>query len=120
MSTSLTDDTRATLFRHLEAAAAKDLDAILEDYGDESVLYTPDGTFRGLDAIRDFFTRFLANVVTLEFLSNFKILRQDVEEELAYIVWTVGDRVPLATDTMIVRNGKFVTQTFAAYMPSPS
>src|ERR687891_1112100 len=113
MSTSLTDDTRATLSRHLDAAAAKNLDAILEDYGDESVLYTPDGTFRGLDEIRDFFTGFLANVVTPEFLSNFKILRQDVEGEIAYIVWTAGDIVPLATDTMIVRNGKFLTQTFA-------
>jgi hypothetical protein len=33
MSTSLTDNTKATLSRHLEAAAAKNLDAILEDYG---------------------------------------------------------------------------------------
>jgi hypothetical protein len=59
MSISLTDDTKATLSRHLEAAAAKNLDAILEDYGDESVLYTLDGTFRGLDEIRGFFTEFL-------------------------------------------------------------
>jgi ketosteroid isomerase-like protein len=120
MSTSLTDDTKATLSRHLEAAAAKNLDAILEDYGDESVFYTPDGPFRGLAEIRDFFTGFLANVVTPELLNNFKILRQDVEGEIAYIVWTAGDIVPLATDTMVVRNGKIVTQTFAAYMPNPS
>jgi ketosteroid isomerase-like protein len=119
MSTSLTEDTKATLSRHLEAAAAKKLDAILEDYGDESVFYTPDGPFRGLAEIRDFFTGFLA-MVTPELLNNFKILRQDVEGEIAYIVWTAGDIVPLATDTMIVRNGKIVTQTFAAYMPNPS
>jgi ketosteroid isomerase-like protein len=119
MSTPLTDDTKATLSRHLEAAAARNLDAILEDYGDEPVFYTPDGPFRGLAEIRDFFTGFLANVVTPELLNNFKILRQDVEEEIAY-VWTAGDIVPLATDTMVVRNGKIVTQTFAAYTPNPS
>ncbi len=70
--------------------------------------------FGGLDEIRDFFTGFLANVLTPEFLSSFKMLRQDVEGEIAYIVSTAGDTVPFATDTLIVRNGKILTQTFAS------
>jgi ketosteroid isomerase-like protein len=120
MVTSSTNDTKATLSRHLEAAVSKNLDAILEDYGDESVIYTPDGPIRGLDEIRAFFTEFLANVVTPEFLSNLKMLRQDVEGEIAYIVWTAGDIVPFATDTMVVRNGKVLIQTFASYKPGSS
>jgi hypothetical protein len=47
MVTSSTNDTKAALSRHLEAAVSKNLDAILEDYGDESVIYTPDGPIRG-------------------------------------------------------------------------
>ena len=120
MVTSSTNDTKATLSRHLEAAVSKNLDAILEDYGDESVIYTPDGPIRGLDEIRAFFTEFLANVVTPEFLSNLTMLRQDVEGEIAYIVWIAGDIVPFATDTMVVRNGKVLIQTFASYKPGSS
>jgi hypothetical protein len=48
------------------------------------------------------------------------MLRQDVEGEIAYIVWTAGDIVPFATDTMVVRNGKVLIQTFASYKPGSS
>jgi len=44
------------------------------------------------------------------------MLRQDVEGDVAYIVWkaeTADNRHELGTDTFVVRDGKIVAQTFA-------
>ena len=49
--------------------------------------------------------------------ASFEMLREEVEGEVAYLVWkaeTADHRYELGTDTYIVRNGKIVTQTFAA------
>jgi predicted SnoaL-like aldol condensation-catalyzing enzyme len=49
--------------------------------------------------------------------ASFKMLRQEVDGDTAYIVWraeTADNRYELGTDTFIVQNGKIVTQTFAA------
>ena len=116
MSTVSTQQTEATLGHHLQSMVAKDVDAVLSDYTEASVLYTPDRQFRGLSEIRDFFTNFVS-LLTPEVLAQFKMARQDVEGEIAYIVWTVGDMVPLATDTFVVRDGKIMVQTLAVYMP---
>jgi hypothetical protein len=48
---------------------------------------------------------------------SFEMLRQDVDGEVAYIVWkaeTAANRFELGTDTFVVRNGKIVIQTFAS------
>ena len=114
MSQDTTKQTEATLSHHLQAFAEGDLNAILSDYVEESVLYTPDGPTRGLSQIRGFFSGVLENAPP-GFMENFEMVRQDVAGELAYIVWKSGSVVPLGTDTFIVRNGKIVVQTFAAY-----
>jgi hypothetical protein len=36
-------------------------------------------------------------------------------ESIAYITWSVGDDIPLGTDTFVVEDGKIVSQTFAMY-----
>ncbi len=47
--------TESVLAHHLESLGAGDVDAILSDYTDDSVLFTPDGSLRGRDAIRPLF-----------------------------------------------------------------
>ena len=42
----------------------------------------------------------------------------NVDGELAYITWSAGREIPLGTDTFVVRNGKIVAQTVAAYTAS--
>ena len=42
-------------------------------------------------------------------------VRQEVIGDVAYILWEAKPWFPMATDTFIVRDGKFVMQTFAAY-----
>jgi len=114
MSQELTKQTEATLTHHLQAFAEGDINAILSDYVEASILYTPDGPLRGLNQIRGFFSGVLENAPP-GFMANFEMVRQDVEGEIAYIVWQSGSAVPLGTDTFIVRNGKIVVQTFAAH-----
>ncbi len=52
-------------------------------------------------------------------MEAFTMVRQDVEGDVAYIVWAAGDFAPLGTDTFVIRGGKIVLQTFAAYVPTP-
>jgi hypothetical protein len=67
--------------------------------------------------IPSFFTEFV-KMLTPEFLANFKMIRQEIHDDTAYIVWSVGDAVPLGTDTLVVTGGKIRIQTFAAHMPT--
>ena len=52
--------TEDTLGHHLQAFS-EGVDAIMEDYTPDSVLFTPDGLLKGLDSIRAFFHAFLTN-----------------------------------------------------------
>ena len=103
--------TETTLGHHLQAFSVG-LDAIMQDYTESSVLFTPDGPLAGLSAIRAFFDGFLRSSPP-ELLQAMSLVRQDVKGEIAYIIWKAEPFIPLATDTFVVRNGKIVTQTFA-------
>ena len=108
--------TESILQNHL--LAAKDgVDAILQDYTDESVLITHDATYRGLAEIRQFFTTLL-NGLPKGFFDSLTMNRQEVVGEVAYILWERKPWLALATDTFVVRNGKILFQTFAAYPAS--
>ena len=52
------ESTAATLGHHLQAFG-EGVEAIMADYTNDSVLITPDATYRGLAEIRDFFTAFV-------------------------------------------------------------
>ena len=51
-----------------------------------------------------------------QFMAGFRILRQEVIGQIAYIVWESPKYSPLGTDTFLIRDGKILTQTFAAHM----
>jgi len=104
--------TEAVIQNHLRSATIG-VDAILEDYTDESVLVTHDATYRGPAEIRGFFTALLANLPA-GFFETMKMHRQEVVGELAYILWERQPIISRATDTFVVRNGKILFQTFTA------
>ena len=116
MSSNLTEQTAAILQHHLTAIAQGDLDAILSDYGAESTLFLPDKTLQSLEEVRGFFASLLATLPT-GWMADFKMIRQDVAGEAAYIFWQAPPIFPMATDTFIVRDGKIVVQTFAVLAP---
>jgi hypothetical protein len=104
--------TQAVLQAHLQSARVG-VDAVMADYLETSILITPDATHRGLAEIRSFFTELLEGG-SQGFLGTFKMKRVEVTGELAYIVWEAQPWFSFATDTMLVRDGKIVLQTFAA------
>jgi len=112
MSDSATEHTLAVLKRHLDAVSSHNVDQILKDYTDESVLFTPEGIVHGLVEIRAFFEGFF-DAMSSEALDEFTMLRQDVEGEIAYILWASEPYVSIGTDTFIVRNGKIAVQSIA-------
>jgi hypothetical protein len=111
--------TTATTLAHHLAAFTTSVDAILEDYTPESILFTPNGPIRGLDGIGAFFADFLTNSPPA-LLQAIRLLRQDIDGEIAYIVWQAAPFIPLASDTFVIRDGKIVVQTFAAFVPAAS
>jgi hypothetical protein len=108
--------TEETLLKHLQAFGSADVDAIMTDYDDDSVLIMPDGPLRGTAEIRSGFESLLAD---LPAGSTLEISTQIVEGEIAYIVWSGESEtlsIPFATDTFVIRDGKIVAQTFTPQM----
>jgi len=107
-------DLPAVLDHHLQAFMANDLDEVLADYTDESILMTPDSTYTGLDAIGGLFTALFPLFPTEGTTINPDKI--EFSENMAYLVWH-GESpvvsVPLGTDTFIFKDGKIHRQTFA-------
>jgi ketosteroid isomerase-like protein len=106
--------TKEVVDHHLQCFGLGDLNGILSDYAPGAVLFTPDGPLRGEDAIRPFFQGLLAEFGKPG--ATFSMKRQFVEGDVAYILWTAetADNVyEVGTDTFLVRDGKFVTHSFA-------
>lgn len=113
---STSQQTEQTLHNHLQAAEQGDVDAIVADYAEDAVIFTPDGMLRGRDEIRSLFEGLVADFPPG---SCVEIQQQLIDDELAYLVWSGESErlnIPLATDTLIVRDGKIVIQTFTARM----
>jgi ketosteroid isomerase-like protein len=107
--------TKDVVDHHLESFGARDLKGILSDYAPDAVLFTPDGPLRGIDAMKPLFQAMIAEFGKPG--AAFSMKRQSVDGDYAYILWTAetADNVyEVATDTFVVRNGKIVTQPFAA------
>ena len=109
------DVTRHVLEHHLGALGAGDLDGILSDYVDDSLLIGPDGALKGKQAIRGFFDGVLASLFKPG-TYTFTIDILHVADDVAYIVWhadCASANVVFAADTFLIRNGKIAVQTFA-------
>ncbi len=73
-----TEQTAAVVRRRLEVIRTGDVAAIMEDYTEESTIYTPDGPVKGLEAIRAvFFDGFFAGPFAE--VHSLEVLRQDCD-----------------------------------------
>ena len=107
--------TKDVLMQHLTAFGNNDLDAIMEDYTEESELLTAEALLKGLDAIRRFFSDYF---ITIPTSSDFEMKQLLISGELAYIVWASRSTVahiPLGTDTFFISDGKIKQHTVAAF-----
>ena len=105
--------TQEVLDHHLQAFE-EGLDSILSDYDENSTVMSPQGTFRGMDEIKDFFTAFVG-ALPEDFLDVFHLTNNVVDGEVAYITWEALPWFPLGTDTFVIQDGKILYQTFAAH-----
>jgi ketosteroid isomerase-like protein len=106
--------THAVLDHHLQSLGSGDVNAVIADYTEDSVLLTANGPIKGTKALDAFFRGFLSAMP--EFMAGFRMVRQEVLGDIAYIVWESPKYAPLGTDTFLIRGGKILTQTFAAHM----
>jgi ketosteroid isomerase-like protein len=106
--------TDAVLEHHLDAFANQELEEIMRDYTDDSVVVTNVGTFRGLDEIEglfaDLFEEFSQEDTTIEVDDTV------VEGEFAYLLWhadTPDNVYGFCTDTFYIPQETINFQTFA-------
>jgi predicted SnoaL-like aldol condensation-catalyzing enzyme len=104
-----------TLMHHLIAFGDNNLDEILKDYTEQSVIMTPNGTVKGLTEIRKFFTAFFKAIPSG---SHFEMKQKTIEGNVAYITWASKSNVadiPMGTDTFVFDEDKIQYHTVADY-----
>ncbi len=107
--------TEDTLNHHLQSFGTGDIDALISDYAENSVILFESNLIKGLDNIRAFFTDFIAN--TLPPGCEFEMTHSQVVGDVAYITWTAATDAlafKLGTDTLLMADGKIIVQTIAA------
>ena len=109
--------TEAVLQHHAQALVSHNVDEIMKDYTNDSVLFTPQGTFKGLQSIRAAFAA-LQGMFPPDAITNMKLIKQDINGKYAYVLWTMLPAIPFGGDTFYVHNGKIMMQSFVAQMGS--
>lgn len=107
--------TKDILENHLGSFFKRDLQGVLSDYAPDAVMFTHNGTLKGVERIGPLFTALFAEFERGH--STFDMQRQTIEGDHGYIVWTaetVDNVYEMATDTFVVRQGKIVAQSFTA------
>lgn len=95
---------------HGQALAAGDLDGIVADYADDSVVITSAGVARGKDDIRKVFVKLLDDLPNAAWDLKTRIFDGDV----LFLEWaadSAANRVDDGVDTFVFRNGVIWAQT---------
>lgn len=114
MATRLTT-AREVFDHHIKALGTGDLDDLMSDYAEGSVVIGPDGVTRGLPAIRALFDFFLSGLLKPG-TYDFGLDKLHADGDVVFVMWhakCAGADVRFAADTFLVKNGKIVLQTFA-------
>jgi ketosteroid isomerase-like protein len=105
-----TKTTAEVLQHHGQAIMSGNIEMIVQDYTKDSVLYTPAATYKGLDGIKTGFTT-ISKMLTPEVMAAFKMIKQEINGEYAYMLWSAPPSIPFAGDTFHVHNGKILMQS---------
>lgn len=106
--------TESILDHHMDAFGRGDVDAIVEDFTDESTIIFPKSVIKGLDNIREHFLNLTQNIFPQG--TQYELVEKVVEGNIAYLIWNAeSDRykIPFGTDTFIFEDGKIKVQTVA-------
>lgn len=105
----------AILNHHLQSFGEGNVDEIVSDYTEDSVILFENNLVKGLDNIKAFFSNFINN--SLPPGSEFEMKHSQIVDNIAYIVWSAStDKLSFkyATDTFVIVDGKIHQQTVAA------
>lgn len=105
----------AILNHHLTAFGKGDVDEMLKDYTDDSVLVGPGETLRGYDAVRALFSGWFETLFRPGTYA-FTMDRLEIEGDFAYIIWHSECEeadVTLGTDTFVAKKGRFTIRPSA-------
>ena len=102
---------------HGKALGAGDLDEIVVDYADDSVLITAAGVARGKDGIREAFAKLLGDLPN----AAWDLKTQIFDGDVLFLEWAADsavNRVDDGVDTFVFRDGMIWAQT-VRYTPRP-
>ena len=99
---------KAVWDRHVRAAISGDVDAVMQDFTEDSVIITMDGTIAGKDAIRGFFEEFLGAAA-----ANPVVNREIVHGNIVVFNFTEGDQT--FHDTAVIADDKIVAISTIGY-----
>ena len=111
------EQTKEVLDHHWQTFQSNDLDGVMADYSEESVLITPNGTYKGLNEIRENFVNAFA--LFPKDSTTLQLDKSVIQQDVGYIIWqgtAPKIKVTFGTDTFIIQNGKIVRQTFAGVL----
>jgi ketosteroid isomerase-like protein len=109
--------TESVLQHHTQALTAGNLDEVLKDYTKDSVFFTPIGTYKGLDGVKEGFAAVM-KLFPPEVLANLKQIKQEIQGEYVYVLWTALPAIPFGGDTFYIHNGKILMQSAFAQIGS--
>lgn len=107
------ETTQQVVDHHFKAFVENDLEEVMADYTEESILITPDRTYRGLAEIRENFVN--AYAALPKDSTNVTLIKNLSVKDVGYIIWE-ADAPSLSfkdcSDSFIVHDGKIIRQTF--------
>ncbi|MCU9849796.1 nuclear transport factor 2 family protein [Defluviimonas sp. WL0024] len=107
--------TEEVVHRHLAAFGAGDMDAMLADFTDTSVMIANGTVMTGPEEMRPAFEAFFAEFGKPDVV--FEMTGEVYNGRIGYITWhadTPDNTYETGTDTFLVEDGKIVAQTFTA------
>ncbi|MEL7036506.1 MAG: nuclear transport factor 2 family protein [Cyanobacteria bacterium J06592_8] len=110
-----TEETKKVWQHHIQAWDAVDLDAIMADYSEDSILILNNTVKKGIEPVRNVF----ANLFDLFSKGQNIIDPEVIEEEVIYITWhftpeAEGGTCYFGTDSFVVQNSIIKYQTIGS------
>ena len=116
-TTTADEISKEVVTHHLNSFLDNNLEAVMSDYTNESVLITRDTPYTGLEEISVFFVGLSMHFPQQK--SNLVLDKVVANDDLVYIVWhanTPSLLVPIGSDTFIIKDGKIYQQTFVGQL----
>nr|WP_315158323.1 nuclear transport factor 2 family protein [uncultured Flavobacterium sp.] len=111
-----TTATQNVLMHHLTAFGENNLDEILLDYSEESLILTDQGKIQGLNNIRQLFE---AMFILIPSGATFEIKSLTISDCVAQIIWSSQSstaEIPFGSDTFLIEDEKIKVHTIATLL----